>query len=98
MGRYVFSKKAEQDLIGIYSYGFLNHGERQAGAYMASLKQKCQFLSDNPFLLRERDEFTPPVRLHHHKKHLIIYIVETDHIVIVRVLHERMNVEEWLEN
>jgi toxin ParE1/3/4 len=97
MGRYVFSKKAENDLIDIYSYGFLNHGERQANAYMDALKQKCQFLSDNPLFCRERGEFTLPVRLYHHKKHLIIYTVDTDHIVIVRVLHERMNVEEWLE-
>lgn len=98
MGRYVFSQQAEDDLIGIYRYGYLNYGERQANAYMAALKQKCQFLSDNPLVCRERSEFTPPVRLHHHKKHLIIYIASADHIVIVRILHERMNVEKWLES
>ena len=97
MGRYVFSKKAEKDLIEIYRYGFLNHGEQQADFYTEALKQKCQFLADNPFLYRERNEFTPPVRMYHHKKHLIIYAVETDHILIVRILHERMNVEKHLE-
>ena len=97
MGRYVFSKKAEKDLIEIYHYGFLNHDEQKAELYVESLKEKCQALADNPFLYRERKEFTPPVRIYHHKKHLIIYAVETDHILIVRILHERMNVEKHLE-
>jgi hypothetical protein len=37
MGRYVFSKKAEENLIDIYRYGFINHSERQANQYSDSL-------------------------------------------------------------
>ena len=96
MGRYIFSKKAEEDLIDIYRYGFLNHSERQANQYSDSLKEKCQFLADTPLLCRERDEFTPPVRIHTHKRHLIIYKITEDHILIIRILHERMNVEDQL--
>ncbi|MCD2448889.1 type II toxin-antitoxin system RelE/ParE family toxin [Methylicorpusculum oleiharenae] len=96
MGRYVFSKKAEEDLIDIYRYGFLNHSERQANQYSDSLKEKCQFLADTPLVFRERDEFTPPVRIHTHKRHLIIYKINEDHILIIRILHERMNVEDQL--
>ena len=33
---YVFSEKAENDLIEIYRYGFLNHGKRQAELYQQS--------------------------------------------------------------
>ena len=96
MSLYVFSKEAENDLKEIYCYGFLNHGERQADFYKDALKDKCQFLADNPYICRERDEFTLPVRIHHHKKHLIIYIVEADHILIVRLLHERMDIPQHL--
>jgi len=97
MIRYVFSKETENDLIEIYRYGFLNHSERQAERYQKSLKEKCQFLADNPRLYREREEFSPPVRIHHHKKHLIIYIIEADHILIIRVLHEGMETEQYLQ-
>lgn len=97
MSLYVFSEKAENDLIEIYRYGFLHHGERQAELYQQSLKEKCQFLADNPLLYRERKEFTPPVRIHHHKKHLIIYTVETDHILIVRIRHDRMELSGYLD-
>ena len=97
MTLYVFSREAENDLIEIYRYGFLNHGERQAERYQEALKEKCQFLADNPLLCRERDEFTPPVRIHHHKKHLIIYTIEADHILIVRIRHERMDLPQHLD-
>lgn len=97
MGRYVFSKEAESDLKDIYRYGFLNHGERQADRYQKSLKEKSQFLADNPFLCRERDEFKPPVRIHHHKKHPIVYVITDDAILIVRILHDRMDTKQHLE-
>jgi toxin ParE1/3/4 len=98
MGHFIFTKKAETDLIEIYRYSFLNYGERQADFYIEALKQKCRFLADNPLLYRERDEFTTPVRIHHHKKHLIVYTLERDHIVIIRLLHERMDVGQKLEH
>jgi plasmid stabilization system protein ParE len=54
MRQYVFSKKAEKDLIEIYRYGFLNHNEQKAELY-------------------------------------------TDHILIVRIQHERMDIQNYLE-
>lgn len=97
MDRYVFSEAAEKDLIEIYRYGFLNHGERQAEQYQQALKEKCRFLADHPLLCRERKEFIPTVRIHPHKKHIIIYTIEPDHILIVRILHERMELLNHLE-
>jgi toxin ParE1/3/4 len=98
MTSYVFSKKAEADLAETYRYGFVNFGERQADEYSESLKEKCQFLSDNPLLCRERDEFNPPVRIGYHGKHLIIYTIEHDYILIVRILHGCMDVQNHLES
>lgn len=96
MSLYVISKQAENDLIEIYRYGFLNHGEQQAERYQASLKEQCRFVADNPLLCRERDEFKPPVRIRHHKKHLMIYAIEADHILVIRILHERMALPQHL--
>ena len=50
-----------------------------------------------PNLCSDRDEFEPSVKIHHHKKHLIIYTVETDYILIVRVLHERMDIQQHMD-
>ena len=97
MSLYVFSKEAENDLVEIYSYGFINYGESKADLYIEALKEKCQFLADMPNLCSDRDEFEPSVKIHHHKKHLIIYTVETDYILIVRVLHERMDIQQHMD-
>jgi len=97
MSLYVFSKEAENDLLEIYRYGFINYGESKVDLYIEVLKEKCQFLADMPNLGPDRDEFNPPVKIHHHRKHLIIYVIEDDSILIVRVLHDRMDIQQHME-
>jgi len=97
MRLYVFSKEAENDLVEIYRYGFINYGENKADLYIEALKEKCQFLADVPNLCPDRDEFNPPVKIHHHRKHLIIYVIENYDILIVRVLHDRMDIQQHME-
>ena len=77
MSLYVFSKEAENDLVEIYRYGFINYGESKVDLYIEVLKEKCQFLADMPNLCPDRDEFNPPVKIHHHRKHLIISKIAT---------------------
>jgi toxin ParE1/3/4 len=98
MSLYVFSKEAENDLMEIYRYGFLNYGENKADLYINALKEQCRFLSCNPFICRERKKLIPPVRIYHHKKHLIIYTIVLDYILIVRICHERMDIPQYLDN
>jgi toxin ParE1/3/4 len=55
------------------------------------MHQAFVFLAENPFVSNERYEFDPPVLIHLHGKHLIVYTVEGNFILIVRVLHQRMD-------
>ncbi|POZ51534.1 type II toxin-antitoxin system RelE/ParE family toxin [Methylovulum psychrotolerans] len=98
MGRYLFSNQAAADLADLYCYGYAHHGEQQADAYAESLRQTCHLLADYALMNRERHEFMPPVHIHHHQQHLIVYRVEFDHIVIVRFLHNRMDIQRHLED
>jgi plasmid stabilization system protein ParE len=41
-----------------------------------------------------RNPYGPPI--YRHKKHLIIYTVETNYILIVRIQHERMDIQKQL--
>jgi toxin ParE1/3/4 len=82
---------ADEDLIDIYLYGCQNFGETKAEKYHAELHQAFVFLADNPFVSNERYEFDPPVRIHPHGKHLIVYTVEDSFILVIRVLHQRMD-------
>ena len=89
---------ADEDLINIYLYGNQNFGQSKAESYYAEINQTFLFLADNPLASPERFEFEPPVRIHAHGKHLIIYTIEDDFILIVRVLHHRMDVDMHLQN
>ncbi len=96
MTRFKLSRKAAQDLKEIYQYGYREYGEKRADNYVDGLEKTFAVLADNPLLCRERFEFVPPVRIHPHNRHLIVYVCKPDGILIVRLLHQRMDVQRHL--
>lgn len=88
---------AEQDLIDIWVYTFNKWGEAQANEYLDELDETIRLIAEQPLLCRERHEFDPPVRIHHHAHHLIVYLVLEKGIRIVRVLHESMEIDTQIE-
>lgn len=93
---YKLSGAADHDIVDIYVYSAVHFGEAQAEAYDQSLHDCFEFLSLNPYAGRVREEFSPTVRIHHHKSHLIIYLEQDDHILIVRVLHHSMDIKRHI--
>jgi toxin ParE1/3/4 len=96
MAKFRFSKKAAQDLKDIYQYSYREYGEIQADTYIQELEKTFDLLAENPLLCRERTEFIPSVRIYHYNKHLIVYINEQNSILIVRLLHEKMDTKKQL--
>lgn len=94
--RYKLTFEAASDLTEIYVHGFLKFGETQAEKYFAELEDCFAVLSNAPLICRERAEFTPPVRIHHRGRHLVIYVIQDDRILIIRVLHDSMDVKRHL--
>jgi toxin ParE1/3/4 len=74
----------------------MNFGPEQADRYEKSLRQAIDVIAGNPSLAAERREYDPPVRVHHHAKHYIIYLVEAAHILIVRVLRDEVDLTKHL--
>ena len=89
---------AEQDLINIWLYTYSEWGEAQAGQYLDDLESAMTLLAEQPLLCREREEFAPPVRIHNHAHHLIVYQALEGSITVIRVLHENMDVDAQLED
>jgi toxin ParE1/3/4 len=68
-------------------------GPAQAERYHRELGKVFDLIGRNPMIARERREIAPPVRVHPHKAHLIVYVVADDGAaLIVRVRHGR---EDW---
>jgi toxin ParE1/3/4 len=88
------SRRADGDLGEIFLYTARRFGEEQAEEYYWDLCACFDLLADNPAAGRLRLEFTPPLRAHRHRHHIIFYEVLGDHILIVRVLHEKMDIRQ----
>jgi len=97
MPRITKQTQVDQDLIEIWLYTFKAWGEQQADKYLDDLDAAIQLLAEQPLICRERIELVPPIRIHHHEHHLIVYLAIGDGINIVRVLHENMDVDSHLD-
>ena len=94
--RWVIRSAAEIDLSDIWHYGADNWGIEQADRYADGLFSLFDLLSDFPEMARERDEFSPPVRIHPSGVHLVIYRMEGQGIEIIRILHAHQNLMAYL--
>jgi len=80
---------ARRDIDQLYRYGIENFGEPIADAYVARLLNVFEFIARHPALARERSDISPPVRMHPHESHLVVYRSSPDEVEIVRVLPAR---------
>lgn len=94
---YLFKPQAEDDLAAIWRYSAETWSPDQADFYIGRLIHTIETLVAMPALARERDEFTPPVRIHPVAEHLIIYLIQDDWLVVVRILGSRQNWRALLE-
>ncbi|MGB5830775.1 MAG: type II toxin-antitoxin system RelE/ParE family toxin [Thiohalocapsa sp.] len=91
MAAYSLSGKATSDLDGIYEYTILNFGLEQARTYLIGLHERFQILADNPGVGRSAAQLSPDLRRHAHQSHIVFYVPREKGVLIVRVLHARMD-------
>lgn len=84
--RYRLTPKATSDLESIWLYSAETWSADQADRYTDDLERIFEMLAAMPTMARERTEFVPPVRLHVHGRHLIVYTVNEAGIAILRIL------------
>lgn len=60
------------------------------------MERQFEQIAKSPYLVAERKEFTPPVRILPYERHLVVYQIEDDGILIVRVLHASMDIPAHL--
>ena len=89
---YRLTPKAETDIIAIAEAGLSRWGRAQAEEYHDGLYALFDLIASSPRMARERNELTPPVRVQRYGAHLVLYLIEGDDILIVRLRHGR---EDW---
>ncbi|MDM7852461.1 type II toxin-antitoxin system RelE/ParE family toxin [Pseudochrobactrum kiredjianiae] len=88
------SVQAEEDIIAIAEHGIAMFGSLQAKRYHSDLFNTLDLIAKNPQMDREREEISPPVRIHPFKAHLIIYQIEQNETVFV--IRIRNAFEDWI--
>jgi toxin ParE1/3/4 len=92
-GRYRLVPRAFDDLDDIWRFSAETWSIAQADRYIDELTRTFETIASVPTLAHERREFSPPVRIHVHENHLIVYTIATDHVAILRVLGGR---QDWV--
>ena len=86
LSAYLLTPAAQHDLEDIWLYTAQTWSMAQADRYSDIMEDTFDRLLFMPEMARERTEFDPPVRIHPSAEHLIIYRVEEDQLIILRVL------------
>lgn len=90
--------RAEQDLAEIWDFTQNRWSQAQARSYLQGISSTFDLLLEHPEIARERGEFSPPVRIHPFRSHMIIFMSNDDTVEIVRVVHSRSNWAELLSD
>ena len=98
MAGFRVSKAAQADIREIGRYTQQQWGKDQRRVYLGELNDRLQLLANTPMLAAERQTLDPPARIHPYEKHLIVYVIEDGGILIVRVLHQSMDVPAQLSH
>ncbi|MEQ1845167.1 MAG: type II toxin-antitoxin system RelE/ParE family toxin [Nitrospira sp.] len=92
MASYSLSSKAAADLEDIYEYTIIHFGLEQARVYLLAMHARFQMLAEQPTQGRKADELAPGLRRVEYQSHVVFYIPKDHGVLIVRVLHLRMDV------
>ncbi|TAN70702.1 MAG: type II toxin-antitoxin system RelE/ParE family toxin [Methylobacter sp.] len=90
------TQAAEQHLEDIWFYTLSEWSEEQANQYVSMIEQGVMQLLDNPYIGKSRPEIKKDLRSLQIQKHLIFYLVGTEYIDIIGILHSRMDTGKWL--
>lgn len=95
MGKFQFTHKAVEDLSKIWEYSYEVWSENQADAYYAFLLDTCKGIAENPQLGKQYEGIHPSLFGYHANRHIIFYtILSKSEILVVRILHERMDLAD----
>jgi toxin ParE1/3/4 len=92
----LISRKADNDLVAIADYTIATFGIAQARKYRDHLQACFDSLLENPLLGRTAGELAPGLRRIRQQAHVVFYTADAGHVLIVRVLHHRMDFDRHL--
>lgn len=92
MAKYILTKKAIEDLSGIWNYTFDSWSEHQADIYYQMLIEICREIAEKPDIGKNYEGIVNRLFGLRSGRHIIFYRkVNVDEVEITRILHEQMD-------
>lgn len=98
MGIFRLTELAKQDLRSIGRYTQLTWGREQRNLYLGKIDACFHLLAQEQQRGKSCDDVRSGYRKYHVGRHLIFYRQSTEGVEIVRVLHDRMDIEAHLDD
>ena len=96
MADYRLSRRAATDLEAIAEFTINRFGIEQARRYRDELKACFENLAENPTIGRRAEQLANGLRRFEHRSHIVFYVLAEDGVLVVRVLHYRMDARRHL--
>ncbi len=94
----VLRPRAEADILTIAQYTIAEHGEAPAKRYIEDLRRQIEFASRFPGVGSEAFGLPPEYRKVRSGSHRAIYRCTETELVVVRVIHDREDVPDEIED
>ena len=95
--KYQLTDEAARDVEEIIEYSVINIGADQAQHYFEALKECIELLADNPRIGHTAEDILPDYLRFPFESHVIFYKIFSSSILVVRILHERMEPERHMK-
>jgi toxin ParE1/3/4 len=96
VAEYRLTPAAERDLETIWTYTRQQWGIEQANRYIDILTAAFAELAQSPKIAPACDHIRPSYRRRSVERHMIYFRITTYGIAVVRILHDRMDVQRHL--
>jgi len=91
VAKFLLTNWATTDLSDIADFTIQTFGIEQARFYRDGLNHCFEILAENPQLGRNATELAANLQRFDYQSHVVFYIPKESHILIVRILHQRMD-------
>jgi toxin ParE1/3/4 len=99
MPRFVISEKAVEDINGIWVYTAENWSIEQADRYYNLIFDEIEYIAENFERARDFGQIRKGYGVSKVKSHLVFFRkTKGEEIEVVRVLHERMDIENRIDD
>lgn len=96
MTAYTIAPRARRDLQDAWLYSRDRWGRRRADSYIRDLTATIEHIAASPLLGQACDDIRPGYRKPPSGSHMLFYTIHDEAVVVLRVLHQQMDVEDKL--